>query len=214
MDARLRILAGGDIISSVRSKQNFPLENLRRADVSSASLFHGGSGADETSALRTPAIPTIISIRRVDIIDLVRMSRYYCSQKNAFVRMNKNVIFLSLLIVQLVMVASAHGRAKAAKSYDKMVAESDVVCIIEPIESGPVGDNYVGHMYGFSPKDFVATNTRFRIHAFLKGGELEAKEITVLHVSYSKDVGGSRKWRLLHQFSHRASSISKKSAKG
>lgn len=89
----------------------------------------------------------------------------------------------------LLLTMPAHARLKAIVSYDQLVATSDLVAIIEPIMNESAKDPYVGALYGFAQKDFAATNTKFRVHAYLKGGDASEKEITVLHFSYSKDVG-------------------------
>ena len=90
----------------------------------------------------------------------------------------------------LLLTMPAYARVKAIVSYDQLVAKSDLVAIIEPIVNESAKDPYAGFLYGFAQKDFIATNTKFRVHAYLKGGDATEKEITVLHFSYSKDVGG------------------------
>jgi hypothetical protein len=69
--------------------------------------------------------------------------------------------------------------------YDKLVADSDVVAIVQPFDNQPAKDTFPGYSYGHPTADFVATNTRFEVHVFLKGDDESPEELTVLHFAYS-----------------------------
>ena len=69
--------------------------------------------------------------------------------------------------------------------YEKLIADSDVVAIVEPIENEPAKDAFPDYNYGHSANDFEATNTRFRVCSVLKPADDAPKELTVLHFSYS-----------------------------
>jgi hypothetical protein len=97
---------------------------------------------------------------------------------------------ITSIALQVLLTMPSSARGKGIVTYDKLVAKADLVAIIEPIANEETKDPYVGLLYGFTQKDFVATNTKFRVHAYLKGGDAAAKEITILHFSYSKSVGG------------------------
>lgn len=103
--------------------------------------------------------------------------------------MNSITSFICIIAFQVLLVIPSYARLKAIVPYSELLAKADLVVIIEPIKNESAKDAYAGILYGFAQKDFVATNTTFRVHAFLKGGDAATKEITVLHFSYSKDVG-------------------------
>ncbi len=103
--------------------------------------------------------------------------------------MNAIPSFIGVVAFQVLLMIPSHARLKAIGSYSELLSKADLVAIIEPIKNESVKDPYAGHLYGFAQKDFVATNTTFRVHAYLKGGDAATKELTVLHFSYSKDVG-------------------------
>jgi hypothetical protein len=103
--------------------------------------------------------------------------------------MNAIPSFIGVAAFQVLMMIPSQARMKATVSYSELIAKADIVAIIEPIKNESVDDAYAGFLYGFAQKDFVATNTTFRVQAYLKGGDAATKEITVLHFSYSKDVG-------------------------
>jgi len=92
------------------------------------------------------------------------------------------------------------GRAMAILSYEDLIATSDMVAIIEPLENTLAQDLFFAG-YGHSPDDFVATDTRFKIHAVLKGDRGTANELTVLHFDYSKNVSGVANGALFIRFS-------------
>jgi hypothetical protein len=98
--------------------------------------------------------------------------------------------FIGVIAFQFLLMLPSHARLKAIVSYRELLSKADWVVMIEPIKNESVKDAYAGYLYGFTQKDFAATNTTFRVHACLKGGDAATKEITVLHFSYSKDVGG------------------------
>lgn len=77
-------------------------------------------------------------------------------------------------------------------SYEKLVAEADIVAIVEPVENTPAKDTFPGKTYGQPVRDFVATNTRFRVQAVLKTKRDAPKELSVLHFAYSENV---RTWK-------------------
>jgi hypothetical protein len=95
---------------------------------------------------------------------------------------------IRLVVLLLVTVSfSSTARIIDAWPYDKLVAESDVVAIVEPIENRPASDAFPDYSYGHSAGDFVATNTQFRVATVFKG-DLAAAEATVLHFGYSANV--------------------------
>ena len=83
-------------------------------------------------------------------------------------------------------LGSALARFVPDWPYDKLLAESDLVAIVEPIENKPASDEYSG--YGRPADHFDGTNTRFRVLVVLKPAGDAPKELTVLHFSYSKRV--------------------------
>jgi hypothetical protein len=87
----------------------------------------------------------------------------------------------------LLSVCSSASFARRTPSwpYDKLVADSDLIAIVEPLENQPAHDTFPGYDYGHPTSDFVATNTRFTIHALFKTTETSLKELTVLHFNYS-----------------------------
>ena len=103
--------------------------------------------------------------------------------------MNAFFFLMYVVAIQLSLTCPSYARLKANVSYVELLAKADLVVLIEPIKNDSAKDSYAGFLYGFAQKDFVATNTTFRVHAYLKGGDAAAKEITILHFSYSKDVG-------------------------
>ena len=96
---------------------------------------------------------------------------------------------IGIIALQFLLMLPSHARLKAIMSYSELVAKADWVVMIEPIKNESVTDAYTGYLYGFAQKDFAAKNTTFRVHACLKGSDAAPKEITVLHFSYSKEVG-------------------------
>ena len=96
---------------------------------------------------------------------------------------------IGIIALQFLLMLPSHARLKAIMSYSELVAKADWVVMIEPIKNESVTDAYTGYFYGFAQKDFAAKNTTFRVHACLKGSDAAPKEITVLHFSYSKEVG-------------------------
>ena len=104
--------------------------------------------------------------------------------------MNAITSFISIIAFQVLLTIPSYGRMKAIVPYSELLAKADMVAIMEPIKNESVKDAYAGDLYGFAQKDFIATNTTFRVHAYLKGGDAATKELKVLHFSYSKDVGG------------------------
>ena len=96
--------------------------------------------------------------------------------------------FLAILIVAIVAGTSAFGRLVPLWPYDKLVAEADIVVILEAIENQPANDEFPGNTYGHPQADFDATNTRFKVHSVFKTTADTPKELSVLHFTYSKRV--------------------------
>ena len=97
--------------------------------------------------------------------------------------MNAILSFIGVVAFHVLLMIPSHARPKAGLSYSELLAKADLVAIIEPIKNESVKDVYAGFLHGLAQKDFVATNTTFRVHAYLKGGDAATKEITVLHFS-------------------------------
>jgi hypothetical protein len=96
------------------------------------------------------------------------------------------VFFAAALFAAGSFPTSALARAVPAWPYDKLVADSDLVAIVEPIENQPAKDAFTDYNYGHPANDFDAINTRFRVLVVLKPAGDAPKELTVLHFSYSK----------------------------
>ena len=94
---------------------------------------------------------------------------------------------LAMLLLCTVSLPST-ARILNAWPYDRLVAESDLVAIVEPIENRSAMDIFPDYSYGHSANDFVATNTRFRVATVFKGNLESAAEATVLHFGYSANV--------------------------
>jgi len=93
---------------------------------------------------------------------------------------------LSVFLFSVVCIMTCVARMVPMWSYEKLVAESDVVAIVEPVENKPAQDTFPGYSYGHPTNHFAATDTRFKVHTVFKGDA--AKEMTVLHFSYSTNV--------------------------
>lgn len=94
----------------------------------------------------------------------------------------------SILLFACFCSTPSFGRLVPVWPYEKLVAESDVVAIVEPLENKPAKDTFPGYTYGHTTNDFAATDTRFRVHAVFKMKGDAPKELTVLHFSYSTNV--------------------------
>lgn len=92
----------------------------------------------------------------------------------------------SILLLSFICVAPCFARIVPFWPYEKLVAESDVVAIVEPVENIPEPDAFSGYSYGHPTNDFAATDTHFKIHAVFKGDVTNV--LTVLHYSYSTNV--------------------------
>src|SRR6478609_9671557 len=101
---------------------------------------------------------------------------------NALVQKLRMGVFLFSVLCVVTCVA----RPVPLWPYEKLVADSDVVAIIEPVENKQAQDTFPGYSYGHPTNHFAATDTRFKVHSVLKGDS--AKELTVLHFSYSTNV--------------------------
>jgi hypothetical protein len=94
--------------------------------------------------------------------------------------------FFAVFLCSLLCASNCFARLGPLWPYEKLVAESDAVAIIEPIKNEPAQDTFPGYGYGHPTNHFTATDTRFKIHAVLKGEAM--KELTILHFSYSTNV--------------------------
>lgn len=90
-------------------------------------------------------------------------------------------------IVALVFVGLAAGDAFArlhrAWTHDELLAESDLVALIEPIANQPSKDIFTIEVDGGHKVDYQGIDTRFRIDLIFKSDGKAAKELTVLHFS-------------------------------
>ena len=93
---------------------------------------------------------------------------------------------LGVFLFSIICIATCIARIVPSWPYEKLVSESDVVAIVEPVENKPAPDAFPGYSYGHPTNHFTATDTRFKVHAVLKGDAM--KELTVLHFSYSTNV--------------------------
>ena len=96
--------------------------------------------------------------------------------------------FLAGLLVAVFVGTSAFARLVPLWPYDKLLAEADIVVILEAIENEPAKDEFPGNNYGHPQADFDATNTRFKVQSVLKTTGDTPKELSVLHFTYSKRV--------------------------
>lgn len=71
-------------------------------------------------------------------------------------------------------------------SYEKLVGESDLVAIIEPIEYVFSDDTIPMRDSAYNPEDFVSIETYFKVYAVLKGAGEFNQQFTVLHLAYSE----------------------------
>ena len=111
--------------------------------------------------------------------------------------LNAKYIFI-VTVILLGRGTSCFARPVPIWSYETLVANSDFVAIVEPLENRPVSDAFPGDTYGHSQDDFAPTNTRFKVHAVFKGGTI--KEVTVLHFSYSTKVNAIANGAMFIQF--------------
>lgn len=97
---------------------------------------------------------------------------------------------LSRIPVVLALLLAAAGPSAArimkAWSYDGLIAESDVVAIVESVENVPAKDIAPFASDNRPSTDFAATNTRFRVAAMLKENGEPFAELTVLHFNYAR----------------------------
>jgi hypothetical protein len=102
---------------------------------------------------------------------------------------NRRSIVVSGLVVLCALCSfAASARRIDVLSFEELIAASDVVAILEPVENLSADDLFPDYGYGHTPEHFVATNTRFTTHAALKGRDLIEDELTVLHFAYSDKV--------------------------
>ena len=96
---------------------------------------------------------------------------------------------LAILLLLLTGVGPSDARIFKLWRFDALVAESDVVAIVESIENVPATDifPFVGDTHPAT--HFAATNTRFGVAAILKARDEPLSELTVLHFKYSGNFG-------------------------
>jgi hypothetical protein len=93
---------------------------------------------------------------------------------------------VTIVLFSVICAMTCVARLVVVWPYEKLVAESDLVAIVEPIENKPAQDTFPEYSYGQATNEFTATDTRFKVDAVLKGDAM--KELTVLHFSYSTNV--------------------------
>jgi hypothetical protein len=97
------------------------------------------------------------------------------------------LISIALAFGFLNLVAtSSFARLLEVWPYERFVAESDLVALVEPIENRAVSDLFVD-VPKQSAADFAAIDTRFKVQATLKGDTRNLKELTVLHFNYARE---------------------------
>jgi hypothetical protein len=101
-----------------------------------------------------------------------------------------NQSFFRSVIIALALsgffAASSLARLVEIWPYEKLLAESDTVAIVEASENRPAKDEFPNKPARYSAKDFEATDTRFKVHAVFKGQPKNSQDLTVLHFAYSK----------------------------
>ena len=101
-------------------------------------------------------------------------------------------LYLAFAISAMAAKCPAVGLAQAHRipdwPYAKLVSESDVIVIIEPLEDKPAKDVFASDNQDHPSSDFVARDTRFRVHAILRAKGDTPKELTLLHFAYSATV--------------------------
>lgn len=98
----------------------------------------------------------------------------------------RNLHYLTFLFVLLCALNNADARAFRAWSYEDLLKASDLVAIVEPVSSENTKDAYPGPLYGQALDDFIGHDTKFKVHAVLKGSSPEDKFLVVLHFSYAR----------------------------
>jgi hypothetical protein len=105
-----------------------------------------------------------------------------------------NHTFSRRLIVTLLCCVLASsvsfGRLLQSWPWEKLIAESDMVVVIQAIEELQSKDEYPGDTFGHPQTDFDASTTRFKVLGTLKPATPAPKELSVLHFNYSKRVRG------------------------
>jgi len=95
---------------------------------------------------------------------------------------------IAFLLILFGAMNRADGRAVRLWSYEELIQTSDLVAIVEPLSSEDTKDVYAGTPYGRPLDHFLGHNTKFKVHAVLKGIHSPDKPLIVLHFSYSKEV--------------------------
>src|ERR1043165_2137981 len=79
---------------------------------------------------------------------------------------------LILLLFSSFLCMPSFARIVEDWSYERLVTESDLVAIVEPLENQPAKNQPTLETFPWLPYHpeihFVASNTRFRVHAVLK----------------------------------------------
>jgi hypothetical protein len=83
------------------------------------------------------------------------------------------------------LALQANARLVEDWTFEKLVARSDVVVIVQAIKTKKTEDLFPDFSYGHSLADFTAFETIFSVKAFLKGGPINNNTLTLLHFTYS-----------------------------
>ncbi len=95
---------------------------------------------------------------------------------------------IAFFLIVLGSTNSADARRLRSWSYEELLQASDLVAIVEPVSSEDTKDIYPGSLYGHALTEFLGHNTKFKVHAVLKGSGSADRSLIVLHFSYSKKV--------------------------
>jgi hypothetical protein len=98
---------------------------------------------------------------------------------------NKLSSLIIALLISAVVVTPSGAHLVEVWSYDQYVAAADLVVVVEPLENQNAKDAFPEAGI-YSPGEFEATDTLFKIHATFKTSAKPLKELTVLHFNYSK----------------------------
>lgn len=103
--------------------------------------------------------------------------------------MNHKILQTLIGYIVLSICVPAFGHLIELWPYERLVAESDLVAIIEPLKNEVVKDTFPDPPGpSLSANDVDAVNTLFKIHALLKSTDAvhpTLKELTLLHFVYS-----------------------------
>jgi hypothetical protein len=90
--------------------------------------------------------------------------------------------FLPTLLVSIFAGAVAFARI-VNWPYNELLAQADMVVILEAIENAPAKDPFPGD---HARPDLEATDTRFKVYSVIKTTGDTPKELSVLHFTYAK----------------------------